>query len=330
MVQQVTTSIPAVNNFNLQTAENKPAVLSPKLELPADSVELSTIKKADNKSKTRLALWLAGAGALLAGAGIWLWTRGRNLRAAEEAARKASEVVPSELRAVKALEKHTPNFPKTGETVTVAKNGTKRIDRCEAGINVSRYYDKNGKLHREVLYDQNNNLLAYTRVDKNGKVVYDVKTLNDGNYQILNNKFDKQGRIIEIASNNGITTHFDYLPLLNGKAVSEKISKNGELLKTTYRTYGKDDKIMSESIRDVANNKKVYTTFNANGVEEVKIYDCTYEVNGVKLAENNKTLKESHTVIYENDKPAKVLIKPTGFDEYEVPYEKYANHYFRN
>lgn len=322
MVQQVTTSIPAVNNSNLQTAENKPAVLSPKLELPADSVELSA-KKADNKNKTRLALWLAGAGTLLAGAGILLWTRGRNLKA-------AAEVVPSELRAVKALEKHTPNFPKTGETVTVAKNGTKRIDRCEAGINVSRYYDKNGKLHREVLYDQNNNLLAYTRVDKNGKVVYDVKTLNDGNYQILNNKFDKQGRIIEIASNNGITTNFDYLPLLNGKAVSEKISKNGELLKTTYRTYGKDDKIMSESIRDVANNKKVYTTFNANGVEEVKIYDCTYEVNGTKLAENNKTLKESHTVIYEDDKPAKVLIKPTGFDEYEVPYEKYANHYFRN
>lgn len=322
MVQQVTTSIPAVNNFNLQTAENKPAVLSPKLELPADSVELST-KKADNKSKTRLALWLAGAGALLAGAGILLWTRGRNLKA-------AAEVVPSELRAVKALEKHTPNFPKTGETVTVAKNGTKRIDRCEAGINVSRYYDKNGKLHREVLYDQNNNLLAYTRVDKNGKVVYDVKTLNDGSYQILNNKFDKQGRIIEIASNNGITTHFTYLPLLNGKAVSEKVSKNGKLLKTAYRTYGKDDKIMSESIRDIANNKKVYTTFNANGVEEVKIYDCAFEVNGTKLTENNKTLKESHTVIYENDKPAKVLIKPTGFDEYEVPYEKYANHYFRN
>ena len=40
-------------------------------------------------------------------------------------------------------------------------------------INAARgnIYDKNGKLHREVLYDQNNNLLAYTRVDKNGKVV---------------------------------------------------------------------------------------------------------------------------------------------------------------
>lgn len=92
-------------------------------------------------------------------------------------------------------------------------------------INVSRYYDKNGKLHREVLYDQNNNLLAYTRVDKNGKVVYDVKTLNDGNYQILNNKFDKQGRIIEIASNNGITTHFVIYLCLTEKLLVKKFLK---------------------------------------------------------------------------------------------------------
>lgn len=329
MVQQVTTSIPAVNNLNVQPAETKPAAALPKLDLPGDSVELSS-KNDAKKNKTRLALWLAGAGAILTGAGIWLWSRGRNLRAAEQAARIAAEVVPSELKAVKALEKNTPKFPKTGETVTVAKNGTKRVDAFEDGLNVSRYYDKNGKLHREVLYDENNNLLAYTRVDKNGKVVYDLKTLNNGGYQIINNKFDSQGRIIEIAANNGITTNFKYIPLLNGKAVSEKISKDGNIIKTSYRTYGNDDKILSESIKDIANNTKVYSKFGPNGLEEVKIYDCNFEIDGVRAVTKDKTLKESHTVIFEDNKPAKVLIKPTGFDEYEIPYEKYASHYFRN
>lgn len=329
MVQQVTTSIPAVNNLNVQPAETKPVAALPKLDLPGDSVELSS-KNDAKKNKTRLALWLAGAGAILTGAGIWLWSRGRNLRAAEQAARKAAEVVPYELKAVKALEKNTPKFPKTGETVTVAKNGTKRVDAFEDGLNVSRYYDKNGKLHREVLYDENNNLLAYTRVDKNGKVVYDLKTLNNGGYQIINNKFDSQGRIIEIAANNGITTNFKYIPLLNGKAVSEKISKDGNIIKTSYRTYGNDDKILSESIKDIANNKKVYSKFGPNGLEEVKIYDCNFEIDGVRAVTKDKTLKESHTVIFEDNKPAKVLIKPTGFDEYEVTYEKYASHYFRN
>lgn len=104
MVQQVTTSIPAVNNLYVQPAETKPAAALHNLDLPNDSVELSNKNKA-NKNKTRLALWLAGAGAILTGAGIWLWSRGRNLRAAEQAARKAAEVVPSELKAVKALEK---------------------------------------------------------------------------------------------------------------------------------------------------------------------------------------------------------------------------------
>lgn len=321
MVQQVTTSIPGVNSQNVQPAEIKPAAVLPKLELPSDTVELSN-KNKENKNKTRLALWLAGAGAILTGAGILLWLRGRKL--------KTAEVIPSELRAVKALEKNTPKFPKTGETVTAAKNGTKRVDAFQDGLNVSRYYDKNGKLHREVLYDKNNNLLAYTRVDKNGKVIYDLKTLNNGGYQIINNKYDGQGRIIEIAANNGITTNFVYIPLLNGKAVSEKISKNGKIMKTSYRTYGNDDKILSESIKDIANNKKVHSTFGPNGLEEVKIYDCNFEVDGMRAVTKDKTLKESHTVIFEDNKPAKVLIKPTGFDEYEIAYDKYASHYFRN
>ena len=112
MVQQITTSIPAVNNLNVQPAETKPAAVLPKLDLPGDSVELSS-KNDAKKNKTRLALWLAGAGAILTGAGIWLWSRGRNLRAAEQAARKAAEVVPSELKAVKALEIKEGEFEKT-------------------------------------------------------------------------------------------------------------------------------------------------------------------------------------------------------------------------
>lgn len=293
-------------------------------------VKNSLTAENDKKNADSAATLMLGGGILatLSAAALYVLTRGKGSKAATEVAEKAatkatnSVKIDPEVKFIETIEKKLPKF-KEGQELAL-QNGGKRIDKFKDGVNISEYYDKSGKLTKQVSYIDDG-FVQIDRFDKNGKLKSTI--MPTGNSSLIHKKFDKEGRIESIINGKN-RTDYSYTNYNNGDVGIHEIQYTAEsrknsvpYAKTVNTTKNKNGAITSRQTHYPLKTTQ-YEWFN-------KDENCLYmsEIRDVsKLPVGVLKSKTTHTIVRDSGGyPEKVLIEETGKAPREVDYEEYID-----
>lgn len=293
-------------------------------------VKNSLTAENDKKNADSAATLMLGGGILatLSAAALYVLTRGKGSKAATEVAEKAatkatnSVKINPEVKFIETIEKKLPKF-KEGQELAL-QNGGKRIDKFKDGVNISEYYDKSGKLTKQVSYIDDG-FVQIDRFDKNGKLKSTI--MPTGNSSLIHKKFDKEGRIESIINGEN-RTDFSYSNYNNGDVVIYEIQYTAESrkssipwAKTVNTTKNKNGAITFRQTHYPLKTNQ-FEWFN-------KDENCLYmsEIRDVsKLPAGVLKSKTTHTIVRDSGGyPEKVLIEETGKAPREVDYEEYID-----
>lgn len=295
-------------------------------------VKNSSTAENDKKNADSAATLMLGGGILatLSAAALYVLTRGKGSKAATEVAEKAatkatnSVKINPEVKFIETIEKKLPKF-KEGQELAL-QNGGKRIDKFKDGVNISEYYDKSGKLTKQVSYIDDG-FVQIDRFDKNGKLKSTI--MPTGNSSLIHKKFDNEGRIESIINGEN-RTDYCYFDLHNDNVcITREIHYTAESrkssipwAKTVDITKNKDGRIKFQRTHDTATKTTLNEWFN-------KDENCLYmsEIRDVsKLPAGVLKSKTTHTIVRDSGGyPEKVLIEETGKAPREVDYEEYID-----
>lgn len=293
-------------------------------------VKNSLTAENDKKNADSAATLMLGGGILatLSAAALYVLTRGKGSKAATEVAEKAatkatnSVKIDPEVKFIETIEKKLPKF-KEGQELAL-QNGGKRIDKFKDGVNISEYYDKSGKLTKQVSYIDDG-FVQIDRFDKNGKLKSTI--MPTGNSSLIHKKFDNEGRIESIINGEN-RTDFSYSNYNNGDVVIHEIQYTAESrkssipwAKTVNTTKNKNGAITFRQTHYPLKTNQ-FEWFN-------KDENCLYmsEIRDVsKLPVGVLKSKTTHTIVRDSGGyPEKVLIEETGKAPREVDYEEYID-----
>lgn len=293
-------------------------------------VKNSSTAENDKKNADSAATLMLGGGILatLSAAALYVLTRGKGSKAATEVAEKAatkatnSVKIDPEVKFIETIEKKLPKF-KEGQELAL-QNGGKRIDKFKDGVNISEYYDKSGKLTKQVSYIDDG-FVQIDRFDKNGKLKSTI--MPTGNSSLIHKKFDNEGRIKSIINGEN-RTDFSYSNYNNGDVVIHEIQYTAESrkssipwAKTVNTTKNKNGAITFRQTHYPLKTNQ-FEWFN-------KDENCLYmsEIRDVsKLPAGVLKSKTTHTIVRDSGGyPEKVLIEETGKAPREVDYEEYID-----
>lgn len=293
-------------------------------------VKNSSTAENDKKNADSAATLMLGGGILatLSAAALYVLTRGKGSKAATEVAEKAatkatnSVKIDPEVKFIETIEKKLPKF-KEGQELAL-QNGGKRIDKFKDGVNISEYYDKSGKLTKQVSYIDDG-FVQIDRFDKNGKLKSTI--MPTGNSSLIHKKFDKEGRIESIINGEN-RTDYSYTNYNNGDVGIHEIQYTAEsrknsvpYAKTVNTTKNKNGAITSRQTHYPLKTNQ-FEWFN-------KDENCLYmsEIRDVsKLPAGVLKSKTTHTIVRDSGGyPEKVLIEETGKAPREVDYEEYID-----
>lgn len=293
-------------------------------------VKNSSTAENDKKNADSAATLMLGGGILatLSAAALYVLTRGKGSKAATEVAEKAatkatnSVKIDPEVKFIETIEKKLPKF-KEGQELAL-QNGGKRIDKFKDGVNISEYYDKSGKLTKQVSYIDDG-FVQIDRFDKNGKLKSTI--MPTGKSSLIHKKFDNEGRIKSIINGEN-RTDFSYSNYNNGDVVIHEIQYTAESrkssipwAKTVNTTKNKNGAITFRQTHYPLKTNQ-FEWFN-------KDENCLYmsEIRDVsKLPAGVLKSKTTHTIVRDSGGyPEKVLIEETGKAPREVDYEEYID-----
>lgn len=293
-------------------------------------VKNSSTAENDKKNADSAATLMLGGGILatLSAAALYVLTRGKGSKAATEVAEKAatkatnSVKIDPEVKFIETIEKKLPKF-KEGQELAL-QNGGKRIDKFKDGVNISEYYDKSGKLTKQVSYIDDG-FVQIDRFDKNGKLKSTI--MPTGNSSLIHKKFDNEGRVKSIINGEN-RTDYSYINYNNGNVGISEIQYTAESrkssipwAKTVDTTKNKNGSIISRQTHYPLKTTQ-YEWFN-------KDENCLYmsEIRDVsKLPAGVLKSKTTHTIVRDSGGyPEKVLIEETGKAPREVDYEEYID-----
>ena len=299
-------------------------------EATTHEVKNSSTAENDKKNADSAATLMLGGGILatLSAAALYVLTRGKGSKAATEVAEKAatkatnSVKIDPEVKFIETIEKKLPKF-KEGQELAL-QNGGKRIDKFKDGVNISEYYDKSGKLTKQVSYIDDG-FVQIDRFDKNGKLKSTI--MPTGNSSLIHKKFDNEGRIKSIINGEN-RTDYSYTNYNNGDVGIHEIQYTAESLKssipwakTVNTTKNKNGAITSRQTHYPLKTNQ-FEWFN-------KDENCLYmsEIRDVsKLPAGVLKSKTTHTIVRDSGGyPEKVLIEETGKAPREVDYEEYID-----
>lgn len=302
----------------------------PKIAFQGEKSSLSDKKENDKKNSdiaAKLLLW-GGVLTAISATAFYFLTRGR-AGGEKVASDMATNVLPDvsksvklnpETKFVEKLEKSLPKFQEGQELVL--KNGGKRFDVYEDGYNVSRYYDKNGNLNKQVFYDEaTGKFCSLERYAKSGEVKSSIELSTTSD--LMHRKFDEKGRVKKIICGNN-EQNFNYTDYSNGysrvyqgfckgengqkklyKYINSSYNERGEL---NYR-YSCDR--VAKTIQEEWYNKGEYLYIS-------KLCDIADAPRGIAKSQI------THKVLNSSDgKPIEVLIEETGKPSRVVKYADY-------
>lgn len=293
-------------------------------------VKNSLTAENDKKNADSAATLMLGGGILatLSAAALYVLTRGKGSKAATEVAEKAatkatnSVKINPETKFIETVEKKLPKF-KEGQELAL-QNGGKRIDKFKDGVNISEYYDKSGKLTKQVSYIDDG-FVQIDRFDKNGKLKSTI--MPTGNSSLIHKKFDKEGRIESIINGEN-RTDFSYSNYNNGDVVIHEIQYTAESrkssipwAKTVNTTKNKNGAItFRQTHYPLKTNQFEWFNKDENCLYMSEIRDTS------KLPAGVLKSKTTHTIVRDSGGyPEKVLIEETGKAPREVDYEEYID-----
>lgn len=293
-------------------------------------VKNSLTAENDKKNADSAATLMLGGGILatLSAAALYVLTRGKGSKAATEVAEKAatkatnSVKIDPEVKFIETIEKKLPKF-KEGQELAL-QNGGKRIDKFKDGVNISEYYDKSGKLTKQVSYIDDG-FVQIDRFDKNGKLKSTI--MPTGNSSLIHKKFDKEGRIESIINGEN-RTDYSYTNYNNGDVGIHEIQYTAESRKNSV-PYAKTVNT-TKNKNGAITFRQTHYPLKTNQFEWFnKDENCLYmsEIRDVsKLPAGVLKSKTTHTIVRDSGGyPEKVLIEETGKAPREVDYEEYID-----
>lgn len=293
-------------------------------------VKNSSTAENDKKNADSAATLMLGGGILatLSAAALYVLTRGKGSKAATEVAEKAatkatnSVKIDPEVKFIETIEKKLPKF-KEGQELAL-QNGGKRIDKFKDGVNISEYYDKSGKLTKQVSYIDDG-FVQIDRFDKNGKLKSTI--MPTGNSSLIHKKFDKEGRIESIINGEN-RTDFSYTNYNNGDVGIHEIQYTAESRKNSV-PYAKTVNTTKNKNGAITSRQTHYPLKTTQCEWFNKDENCLYmsEIRDVsKLPVGVLKSKTTHTIVRDSGGyPEKVLIEETGKAPREVDYEEYID-----
>lgn len=299
-------------------------------EATTHEVKNSLTAENDKKNADSAATLMLGGGILatLSAAALYVLTRGKGSKAATEVAEKAatkatnSVKIDPEVKFIETIEKKLPKF-KEGQELAL-QNGGKRIDKFKDGVNISEYYDKSGKLTKQVSYIDDG-FDQIDRFDKNGKLKSTI--MPTGKSSLIHKKFDNEGRIKSIINGEN-RTDFSYSNYNNGDVVIHEIQYTAESrkssipwAKTVNTTKNKNGAItFRQTHYPLKTNQFEWFNKDENCLYMSEIRDTS------KLPAGVLKSKTTHTIVRDSGGyPEKVLIEETGKAPREVDYEEYID-----
>lgn len=293
-------------------------------------VKNSLTAENDKKNADSAATLMLGGGILatLSAAALYVLTRGKGSKAATEVAEKAatkatnSVKIDPEVKFIETIEKKLPKF-KEGQELAL-QNGGKRIDKFKDGVNISEYYDKSGKLTKQVSYIDDG-FVQIDRFDKNGKLKSTI--MPTGKSSLIHKKFDNEGRIKSIINGEN-RTDFSYSNYNNGDVGISEIQYTAESrkssipwAKTVNTTKNKNGAItFRQTHYPLKTNQFEWFNKDENCLYMSEIRDTS------KLPAGVLKSKTTHTIVRDSGGyPEKVLIEETGKAPREVDYEEYID-----
>lgn len=293
-------------------------------------VKNSSTAENDKKNADSAATLMLGGGILatLSAAALYVLTRGKGSKAATEVAEKAatkatnSVKIDPEVKFIETIEKKLPKF-KEGQELAL-QNGGKRIDKFKDGVNISEYYDKSGKLTKQVSYIDDG-FVQIDRFDKNGKLKSTI--MPTGNSSLIHKKFDNEGRIESIINGEN-RTDYSYTNYNNGDVGIHEIQYTAESrkssipwAKTVNTTKNKNGAItFRQTHYPLKTNQFEWFNKDENCLYMSEIRDTS------KLPAGVLKSKTTHTIVRDSGGyPEKVLIEETGKAPREVDYEEYID-----
>lgn len=290
-------------------------------------VKNSSTAENDKKNADSAATLMLGGGILatLSAAALYVLTRGKGSKAATEVAEKAttkatnSVKIDPEVKFIETIEKKLPKF-KEGQELAL-QNGGKRID--EYG-EFSEYFDKSGKLTKEVSYIDGE-FFKLDRFDKNGKLKSTI--ISTDHSSLIHKKFDKEGRIESIINGEN-RTDFSYTNYNNGDVGIHEIQYTAESRKNSV-PYAKTVNTTKNKNGAITSRQTHYPLKTTQCEWFNKDENCLYmsEIRDVsKLPAGVLKSKTTHTIVRDSGGyPEKVLIEETGKAPREVDYEEYID-----
>lgn len=293
-------------------------------------VKNSLTAENDKKNADSAATLMLGGGILatLSAAALYVLTRGKGSKAATEVAEKAatkatnSVKINPETKFIETVEKKLPKF-KEGQELAL-QNGGKRIDKFKDGVNISEYYDKSGKLTKQVSYIDDG-FVQIDRFDKNGKLKSTI--MPTGNSSLIHKKFDNEGRIESIINGEN-RTDYSYTNYNNGDVGIHEIQYTAESRKNSV-PYAKTVNTTKNKNGAITSRQTHYPLKTTQCEWFNKDENCLYmsEIRDVsKLPVGVLKSKTTHTIVRDSGGyPEKVLIEETGKAPREVDYEEYID-----
>lgn len=293
-------------------------------------VKNSSTAENDKKNADSAATLMLGGGILatLSAAALYVLTRGKGSKAATEVAEKAatkatnSVKINPEVKFIETIEKKLPKF-KEGQELAL-QNGGKRIDKFKDGVNISEYYDKSGKLTKQVSYIDDG-FVQIDRFDKNGKLKSTI--MPTGKSSLIHKKFDNEGRIESIINGEN-RTDFSYTNYNNGDVGIHEIQYTAESRKNSV-PYAKTVNTTKNKNGAITSRQTHYPLKTTQCEWFNKDENCLYmsEIRDVsKLPAGVLKSKTTHTIVRDSGGyPEKVLIEETGKAPREVDYEEYID-----
>lgn len=293
-------------------------------------VKNSLTAENDKKNADSAATLMLGGGILatLSAAALYVLTRGKGSKAATEVAEKAatkatnSVKIDPEVKFIETIEKKLPKF-KEGQELAL-QNGGKRIDKFKDGVNISEYYDKSGKLTKQVSYIDDG-FVQFDRFDKNGKLKSTI--MPTGKSSLIHKKFDKEGRIESIINGEN-RTDYSYTNYNNGDVGIHEIQYTAESRKNSV-PYAKTVNTTKNKNGAITSRQTHYPLKTTQCEWFNKDENCLYmsEIRDVsKLPAGVLKSKTTHTIVRDSGGyPEKVLIEETGKAPREVDYEEYID-----
>lgn len=293
-------------------------------------VKNSLTAENDKKNADSAATLMLGGGILatLSAAALYVLTRGKGSKAATEVAEKAatkatnSVKIDPEVKFIETIEKKLPKF-KEGQELAL-QNGGKRIDKFKDGVNISEYYDKSGKLTKQVSYIDDG-FVQIDRFDKNGKLKSTI--MPTGKSSLIHKKFDNEGRIKSIINGEN-RTDFSYSNYNNGDVVIHEIQYTAESRKSSI-PWAKTVNTTKNKNGAITSRQTHYPLKTTQCEWFNKDENCLYmsEIRDVsKLPVGVLKSKTTHTIVRDSGGyPEKVLIEETGKTPREVDYEEYID-----